>query len=86
MPEENIQSTQQETRLFPPPAAATAAAYVKTMEQYRASWKESIDSPETFWPPLAKELDWTTPWARVLDWNVPDAKWFVGGRTNLAAN
>ena len=86
MPEQNIESSQQETRLFPPPAAATAKAYVKTMDEYRTMWQESIDSPETFWPKIANDLHWDKPWQKVLDWQVPDAKWFVDARTNLAAN
>ncbi|HEX8324099.1 MAG TPA: acetate--CoA ligase [Tepidisphaeraceae bacterium] len=84
--EEAIQSNQQETRRFPPPAAASAAAYIGSMDDYRAKWRESIDSPDTFWPPVASELDWTKPWTTVLDWQVPNAKWFVDGQTNLAAN
>ena len=83
---ETIQSSQQESRLFPPPEAATRRAYVKSMDEYRRLWKESIDSPETFWPRVANELDWSKPWDTVLDWQVPNAKWFVGGKTNLAAN
>jgi acetyl-CoA synthetase len=35
---------------------------------------------------MAKELDWFKPWEKVLEWNPPFAKWFVGGRTNIAHN
>ena len=84
--EKSIESAQTETRLFPPPAAASAKAYIKSMDDYQSKWKQSIDSPETFWPPIANELDWSKPWSKVLDWQVPNAKWFVNGKTNLAVN
>ena len=32
------------------------------------------------------ELHWFKKWDKVLDWNVPNAKWFVGGKTNLSYN
>jgi len=86
MAEHAIESTQQENRLFPPSGSFSKQAHIKSMEQYRTLWKESIDSPETFWPKVAKDLDWSKPWDKVLDWQVPNAKWFVGAQTNVAAN
>ena len=86
MSEEAILSAQHENRLFQPPASVTAGAHIKSMEQYKAMWKESIESPETFWGRVAEEFDWSKKWDKVLDWNVPNAKWFVGGKTNIAYN
>jgi acetyl-CoA synthetase len=51
------------------------------MDEYKRLWKQSIDEPEKFWSGIAGELDWAQPWDKVLDWKVPDAKWFVGGKT-----
>ncbi len=43
--------------------------------------------PEGFWGEQAGALDWTENWDRVLDWsNPPFAKWFVGGKRNVAHN
>jgi acetyl-CoA synthetase len=41
-----------------------------------------------FWEAQARELvSWDTEWDEVLDWtNPPFAKWFVGGRLNVAYN
>ena len=86
MSQEPIQSTLQETRLFKPPAAFSARAHVKSMDEYRATWKRSIEQPDAFWGDVAKELHWFKPWSSVCEWTVPDAKWFVGGQTNLAYN
>jgi acetyl-CoA synthetase len=83
---QSIQSTLQEHRLFPPTPAFSAKAHIKSMDQYKAMWKRSIEQPEQFWTEVASELHWFKKWNTVLDWKCPDAKWFVGGQTNLAYN
>src|SRR5688500_3821550 len=43
--------------------------------------------PEGFWAEQAEALDWAQKWDQVLDWsNPPFAKWFVGGKLNVAYN
>uniref|UniRef100_A0A7C3UVN4 Acetate--CoA ligase n=1 Tax=candidate division WOR-3 bacterium TaxID=2052148 RepID=A0A7C3UVN4_UNCW3 len=44
------------------------------------------EDQEWYWGEMAKELDWFQPWQRVLEWNLPFAKWFVGGKINIAHN
>ena len=40
-----------------------------------------------FWEEQARRLDWDTEWTEVLDWSdAPVAKWFVGGKINVAYN
>ncbi|MGL6234341.1 MAG: acetate--CoA ligase [Segniliparus sp.] len=40
-----------------------------------------------FWAEQAARLEWSTPFEQVLDWSeAPFAKWFVGGKLNVAAN
>ncbi|MEN9693334.1 MAG: hypothetical protein RLZZ330_978, partial [Actinomycetota bacterium] len=40
-----------------------------------------------FWDKQAARLTWQTPWTQTLDWsNAPFAKWFVGGKLNVAYN
>jgi len=39
-----------------------------------------------FWAEQARMLDWMEPWQSVLEWTPPHAKWFSGGRLNVAAN
>jgi len=42
---------------------------------------------EGFWATQAKRLSWAQPWEQVLDWSgAPVAKWFVGGKLNVAYN
>ncbi len=87
MADQNIESTLVERRLFPPPAEFSQQAHIKTQAEYQTLYRESIDSPETFWPRMANELHWHKKWDKLLDWsNPPFAKWFVGGQLNIAYN
>ena len=81
-----IESSQQEHRLFPPPASFSQKAHIKSMEEYHRLYRESIDESDKFWSRAASELHWFKKWDRVLDWQTPYAKWFVGGKTNLSYN
>jgi acetyl-CoA synthetase len=82
----DIDSTLRENRVFPPPAEFSARAHIKSLAEYEARYKQSIEDPETFWAGVARELHWFKPWDKVLEWNLPWAKWFVGGQTNLSYN
>ncbi|MFF0793781.1 acetate--CoA ligase [Streptomyces spiralis] len=45
------------------------------------------DDRLAFWARQAERLHWGTEWTRVLDWSdAPFARWFVGGRLNVAYN
>jgi acetyl-CoA synthetase len=82
----DIHSVLREDRVFPPPPEFSAAAHLKSLEDYERTYRRSIDAPDAFWSEMASHLHWFTRWDRVLDWNVPWARWFVGGRTNIAYN
>ena len=86
---ESIESVLQENRRFPAPSAAAARMakwLVPSMEAYERLHARSIGDPEGFWGEAAKELHWFKPWSRVVEWEAPDAKWFVGGKTNVCYN
>ncbi len=82
----DIDSTLRENRVFPPPPEFSARAHIKSLEEYEALYKKSIEDPEKFWAEAARELHWFKPWDKVLEWNLPWAKWFVGGKINLSYN
>jgi acetyl-CoA synthetase len=82
----DIDSTLRENRVFPPPAEFSARAAIKSLEEYDALYKQSIEDPEEFWAGVAGDLHWFKPWDKVLEWNLPWAKWFVGGKMNLSYN
>ncbi|HET6499616.1 MAG TPA: acetate--CoA ligase, partial [Amycolatopsis sp.] len=54
----------------------------------KADLYEKADSDrEAFWAEQAERLHWDTKWSQVLDWSdAPFAKWFVGGKLNVAYN
>jgi acetyl-CoA synthetase len=82
----NIDSILDEQRSFPPPPEFSQKAQIKSLAQYEALYKESVEQPEKFWARAAEELHWFKKWDKVLEWNVPWAKWFVGGQINLSYN
>jgi len=63
---------------------------VKSLEQYEAMYRRSVEQPEEFWGEAAGELEWFAPWTKVLelgkDGSGLGAKWFVGGKLNLSHN
>ncbi|MEO0611494.1 MAG: acetyl-coenzyme A synthetase N-terminal domain-containing protein, partial [Planctomycetota bacterium] len=59
---------------------------ISSMDEYNTLYKQSIDDPDTFWANAAGELHWFSPWSKVCEFEAPDAKWFVGGTTNLCYN
>ncbi len=81
-----VESNLQESRKFPPPGGFVAQAHIKSVAEYEALYRESIDNPEKFWAEKAADLHWFKKWGRVLEWEAPDARWFVGGKTNLCYN
>jgi acetyl-CoA synthetase len=71
-----------ESRTFPPSDEFVRQANAKA-ELYESAGADR----EAFWAEQAGQLSWETPWDQVLDWsNPPFAKWFVGGKLNVAYN
>lgn len=75
-------------RVFPPAAELSQQAHIKSMEEYRALYQESIDDPAGFWGRVAGEVEWFRTWDRVLVDDFVHARhaWFVGGKLNAAYN
>jgi acetyl-CoA synthetase len=83
---DNIESHLIEERVFRPPPDFAKKARVKSLDQYRRMYRESIKQPEKFWAREARELIWQAPWKKVVEWKAPFAKWFVGGKINVSEN
>lgn len=82
-----IDSVMIEDRLFPPSEEFASKSAIGSMADYQALYDEAKADPEAFWDKLAQaELHWFKPYDKVLEWNSPDAKWFVGGKTNVSYN
>jgi acetyl-CoA synthetase len=68
---------------FPPPREFAEQAVVTDPGVREAAARD----PEGFWAEQAEHLHWDQKWESVLDWsNPPFAKWFEGGRLNVAYN
>jgi acetyl-CoA synthetase len=79
---ETISNLSSETRTFPPPPEFAAAANVGA-DAYDQAAADRLG----FWEKQADRLAWQRRWSQVLDWSeAPFAKWFVGGRLNVAYN
>jgi acetyl-CoA synthetase len=79
---ETLSNLLHENRKFPPPDELAANANV-TADAYDEAGKDRI----AFWETQAERLSWETKWDEVLDWSgAPVAKWFVGGKLNVAYN
>ncbi|HEX6511019.1 MAG TPA: acetyl-coenzyme A synthetase N-terminal domain-containing protein, partial [Chloroflexota bacterium] len=82
MSNEALSNLLHEERRFAPPAQFAAAANV-TAEAYAEAEADRL----AFWEKQARRLHWTEPWTEVLDWSdAPFARWFVGGKLNVAYN
>jgi acetyl-CoA synthetase len=67
---------------YPPPPEFAENANA-TAELYREAEEDRL----AFWAKQADRLSWQTPFTEVLDWSqAPFAKWFVGGKLNVAYN
>ena len=79
---ETIESLLAEGRTFPPPDAFKKTALVTGADVY----EEADADFEGYWARQADALDWFEEWHTVLEWDLPFAKWFVGGKLNVAYN
>lgn len=86
MTSENIDSVLSEDRQFSPQEEFKKQANL-TEEAYLELKKKADADFEGFWAELAEEnIDWFKKWEKVLEWNEPFAKWFLGGKLNIAHN
>jgi len=83
---ENIESHLVEKRVFKPAKSSAKGARIKSLQQYRRMYRESINRPEKFWAREASELVWQRRWKSVLKWKAPFAQWFAGGKLNVSEN
>jgi len=87
--QEKIESLMQEQRVFEPPEEYRDQAYVKSMDEYRQLYKESMEDPEGFWSRRTEELlTWYKKWDKVLEADLykPEIKWFINGKLNACYN
>ena len=68
---------------FAPPKEFAEKAVVSD----ESSYEQADADYEVFWAEQAEALHWHAKWDEVLDWSdPPNAKWFAGGKLNVAYN
>ena len=70
-----------ENRRFEPQAAFREAARVNDP----AVHERAAADPVGFWAGFAAELEWSEPWRAPLEGEGPEARWFVGGKTQCVS-
>ncbi len=85
----NLDSSLRENRVFAPPAEFAAKAHVKSLEEYEAMYRRSVEAAGGVLGERRRG-SWTGSrrGRKVLDGpdGAADAKWFVGGKLNLSHN
>ena len=82
LPSPEIENLLAESRTFPPHPDFVASANAGP-----GLYDEAERDFEAFWARHARErIDWDTPFTTTLEWELPFAKWFTGGRLNVAYN
>jgi acetyl-CoA synthetase len=77
--DQTIENLFLEDRRYEPPPEFTAQANAQPGIQ--------DEDMEAFWTREGNErVTWFQPWERLLEWEPPYAKWFVGGKLNVAYN
>ncbi|MEP7278991.1 MAG: acetate--CoA ligase [Bacteroidota bacterium] len=61
---------------------------IRSLDQYKADYKKSVEDPEGFWSAVADNFYWRKKWNKVLSWNFkePKIEWFAGGKLNVTEN
>ena len=86
--EKIITSLLSEKRIFEPPKSVSERAWIKSMDQYKEMWEESIRNPEKFWSRFLDILEWFKKPTKIWDDSKfpPTAQWFVDGKLNASYN
>ena len=80
--EQEIEGLLDQDKFEPPDGFADGAVVAD-----KGIYDEAEKDYEGFWAERASALDWAQEWDQVLDWSEPPfAKWFVGGKLNVAHN
>jgi len=83
---DDFTSLLKEKRIFRPSVEFSKDAHIKSMQEYKKIYKNSIKNPEKFWAEKANQLHWFKKWNRVLRKNDGFYKWFEGGKLNVCYN
>jgi len=74
--------------MFKPNEEFVKKAHIKSMDEYRKMYNESIEHPDKFWGRMAEDFKWFKKWntVREFDFVEGNIKFFEGGKTNVTYN
>ncbi len=84
-----ISSMMEENRVFPPSAEFVKNANIKSMDEYKKMYEESIKEPEKFWGKIADELSWYKRWDTFCKYDFktnPEVRYCLGSKINVCYN
>ena len=61
---------------------------VRSFDEYKEVYKQSVEQPEQFWEGIAENFQWRKKWDKVLEWNFkePKIEWYKGAQLNITEN
>jgi acetyl-CoA synthetase len=61
---------------------------IRTLEEYKEAYRQSIAHPEAFWTAQALTFEWDKPWSRIFvnDFYEARNQWFIDGKLNITVN
>jgi acetyl-CoA synthetase len=80
----SIETYSAENRTFEPSPEFVAKSRIASRAKYDELYKESIDSPDTFWKRETSELVFRKSWSALCEWELPHSKWFIGAQLNAS--
>jgi acetyl-CoA synthetase len=80
---DNIETVSHESLHFEPSEAFRATSRIPTRAAYDSLYRESLDSPDTFWRRETAELRLRKPWTETLKRDGASAKWFEDAELNV---
>ncbi|KAL4541520.1 hypothetical protein Ndes2437B_g05877 [Nannochloris sp. 'desiccata'] len=80
--------------VHPPSASVAKAAHVKSLDEYRLMYEQSIKDPAAFWGDFACQFHWNRKWdaSNFSNYNFNlkqgsiEINWFMGAETNVCYN
>jgi acetyl-CoA synthetase len=79
-------------QMFQPSPEFRERAWIKSYEQYKEMYDESVKDPDKFWGKLAEDFHWYKKWDKVQSFNYDRRngkiflEWFKGAKTNITVN
>lgn len=80
-------------KMLEPPENVSSGAHVKSLDEYRSMYAESLADPDAFWAQIAKDYYWKKAWSNPVcsyNFNVNDGpifvEWFKDAETNICYN